>query len=66
MICEHLGIKGKTRVEPSVWEEFKYEALRGKQKSLKQIADHCKWDVITLERAFDKCFKYGISSISLA
>ena len=66
VICEHLGIKGKTRVEPEIWEQFKYEASLGKQKPLKQIVEHCLGDVITLEKAFDKCFKHGISSISLA
>jgi len=65
VICEHLGIKGKTRVEPALWEEFKYDALKGKEKALKQIVDHCKWDVVTLEEAFDMCFKHEIVSISL-
>lgn len=64
-ICEHLGIKGKTRVKPAMWEQFKYDALDGKKKALKQIVKHCKWDVITLEKAYDVCFKHEIVSISL-
>lgn len=65
VICEHLGIKGKTRVEPKVWEQFKYDALKGKKKALKQIIKHCIQDVVTLELAWDKCFKHEVVSISL-
>jgi len=64
-ICEHLGIKGKTRVEPALWEDFKYAALDGKRKALSAITRHCILDVVTLEKAYDKCFKHGIVSISL-
>jgi len=64
-ICEHLDIEGKTRVKPALWEDFKYDALDGKERALKEICNHCKWDVITLERAWDKCFKYEVVSISL-
>ena len=36
VICEHLGISGKTRVTPALWERFKYDALDGKKKVLKE------------------------------
>lgn len=65
VICEHLGIKGKTRVEPKLWEQFKYEAAAGKRKALKEIAKHCIADVTTLEEAYDMCFKHEVVSISL-
>ena len=65
-ICELLGIKGKTRVEPEYWEEMKYAAEENRGRALKKIIDHCHYDVVTLEEAFDKCFKHGISSVSLA
>ena len=64
-MCEHLGIKGKTRVEPKIWEQFKYDALKGKKDALKQITEHCVYDVITLEQAWEICFKYDVVSISL-
>ncbi len=64
-ICELLGIKGKTRVEPENWELMKYGSVEVKREILKEIIHHCLWDVRTLEMAFDKCFKYGLSSISL-
>ena len=64
-ICEHVGIKGKTRVEPDIWEKMKYSAIAEKGKCLQQIVDHCLWDVKTLEECFDKCFKHEVSSISL-
>jgi uncharacterized protein YprB with RNaseH-like and TPR domain len=65
-ICELLGIKGKTRVEPELWMKMKYAAEAEKGKALKQIVEHCLWDVVTLEQAFDKCFKHAIAGISLA
>lgn len=65
VICEHLGIKGKSRVEPAIWEQFKYDALSGKREALKHIVKHCKYDVITLEKAWDRCFKHGVVGISL-
>jgi uncharacterized protein YprB with RNaseH-like and TPR domain len=65
VICEHLGIKGKTRVTPALWEQFKYDALDGKKKALDEIIKHCLMDVATLESAYDKCFKHEIVSISL-
>ncbi len=65
-ICELLGIKGKTRVEPIYWEGFKYDGFKGKEKALKYITDHCHYDVIVLEKAFDACFKHAIKSVSLA
>ena len=65
-ICELLGIKGKTRVKPALWEDFKYQALDGKEKALKEIVNHCHYDVVVLEEAFDVCFKHEIASISLA
>lgn len=64
-ICEHLGIKGKTRVEPDLWEKMKYAAEAEKGKCLKEIVNHCLWDVKTLEEAFEQCFKYEIASVSL-
>jgi len=64
-ICEHLGIEGKTRVEPALWEDFKYAAIEGKKKALKAIVDHCLWDVCTLEEAYEKCFKHEVVSVSL-
>lgn len=65
VICEHLGISGKTRVEPSVWERFKYDAVNGKQEALFEITGHCLQDVISLEASWDKCFKHAVVSISL-
>jgi len=64
-ICEHLDIKGKTRVEPKVWEQFKYDAISGKKKALRQITKHCIQDVVTLELAWDKCFKHEVVAIAL-
>jgi len=65
-ICEHLGIKGKGRVEYNYWELFKYGSVKEKQFALDQIKEHCKQDVLVLQEAYDKCFRHGISSISLA
>lgn len=65
-VCELLGIKGKTRVEPDQWERFKYESIEGKAKALKYIIDHCYEDVKVLERVYDQCFKHEIVSVSLA
>ena len=65
-LCELLHIKGKTRVDFDKWEIFKYGTIAQKKKALKIIVPHCKWDVITLEEAFDKCFKHAIVSINLA
>ncbi len=42
-----------------------YDALTGKKEALEQIKTHCLWDVITLEKAYDLCFKHAIVSISL-
>ena len=65
VICEHLGIEGKTRVEPAIWEKFKYDAVGGKEEALREIIGHCIQDVVTLEQAWDKCFKHEVVSISL-
>jgi len=65
-VCEHLGIKGKTRVEPALWENMKYASQSIRRKALREAEDHCLWDVVTLEKAYDQCFQYGIVSISLA
>ena len=65
MICEHLGIKGKTRVEPAIWEQFKYDAISGKKLALNKIIPHCLADVVSLNKAFDVCFKHVLVSISL-
>ena len=65
-ICEYIGIKGKTRVEPDIWEQLKYDAVEGKRKALKQVVEHCLMDVVVLEEAFDQCFKYEVVSVSLS
>lgn len=65
VICEHLGIKGKSRVEPAIWEQYKYDALAGKRKALKKICRHCIGDVLTLEQAYEQCFVHAIVSIGL-
>lgn len=65
VICEHLKVKGKSRVEPAIWEQFKYDAITGKKEALKRIGSHCLGDVVSLEEAYDKCFKHAIVSISL-
>lgn len=65
-VCELLGISGKTRVEPELWEQFKYDSLDGKKHALKYIVEHCHYDVVTLEQAFDQCFKHEVRSVSLA
>ena len=66
VVCEHLGIKGKTRVKPELWEKFKYASLAGKTEALRYIVNHCHYDVDVLEKAYDKCFKDEVVSISLA
>ena len=66
VVCEHLGIGGKTRVEPALWEDMKYANDKLRQKAYKQCIDHCLLDVVTLEEAYDRCFKHEIVSISLA
>jgi len=65
-ICELLHIPGKTRVEPDIWEVMKYGNHQQKREALFKVKEHCEWDVKTLEKAFDKCFKYAIVSVSLA
>lgn len=65
-VCELLGIGGKTRVEPDLWEKMKYASLKDRKVALGQIKEHCLQDVVTLEKAFDKCFKHEIVSVSLA
>ena len=65
-ICELLHIEGKTRVEFDNWEVFKYGSPSEKKAALWKIGQHCLWDVTTLEKAFDKCFKHEVVSVSLA
>jgi len=64
-LCEHLGIAGKTRVDFALWEEMKYASVKDRQAALAEAVDHCRWDVITLEKAYEKCFKHAIVSISM-
>jgi uncharacterized protein YprB with RNaseH-like and TPR domain len=63
-ICEHLGIKGKTRVVPADWEQVKYAAHGKSREALRRIAEHNLWDVIALEEAYVKCFKEEIRGFS--
>ena len=65
-ICSFLGIKEKGFVDPEIWERMKYAAEAEKGKCLKKISAHCKDDVVSLEKAFDMCFRHAIVSISLA
>ena len=64
-VCEHLGITGKTRVEPALWEDMKYATQKIKDKAMKSCIDHCLQDVITLEKVYDR-LKMKIKSISRA
>ncbi len=64
-VCEHLGIEGKTRVEPAKWEDMKYASQKQKDAAMKDCLNHCKEDVITLEKVYDR-LKNNIVSISLA
>ena len=64
-VCELLSISGKGRVEFDKWEVFKYGTSRQKKKSLDEIAEHCLWDVITLDEVLNR-FKDSIISISLS
>jgi len=64
-VCEHLGIKGKTRVEPALWEDMKYASQEQKDKAMKECIQHCRLDVVTLEKVYDR-LKKNIVSISLA
>lgn len=66
-ICEHLGIAGKTRVTPDDWETVKYyHEAKSKSAALEKIAYHNLWDVITLEQAYDQCFKKFLKSVSVS
>ena len=64
-VCEHLGIKGKTRVEPALWEDMKYASQKQKDIALKSCMAHCLADVVTLEKVYDR-LKKNVVSISLA
>lgn len=62
MVCEFLNISGKSRVEPDVWMRA---ALDNDQYALKKIVDHCRHDVLVLDKLFHK-IKGKIRSISKA
>ena len=64
-VCEHLGIKGKTRVEPALWEDMKYASQKEKHMAMEQCVEHCRFDVVTLEKVYDR-LKSNIVSVSLA
>jgi len=63
-VTEHLiGATLKTRIDPHHW----IMALQGNAKALAYILDHCKRDVLDLERIYNKLLKYttGASKRSL-
>ena len=50
-ICELLGIGEKNRVEPDIWEKIKYtRSEKDVKKLLADVVDHCRKDVISLEK----------------
>lgn len=53
-VCQFLGIKGKTPVEPKLWRE----AMYGDKKALKKVYKHNVGDVKILERMHKKIEAY--------
>ena len=49
-VCDYLGIKGKTKLDPEIWRRGKY----GDPSALKEILSHNKQDVIILESLHKK------------
>lgn len=62
-ICDFVGVKGKTRVDPEIWQKAAYD---GDKYALAKIVSHNKWDVIILEEVFEKGLKQFIRGISIA
>jgi len=50
VVCDLLGIKGKTHQNPTTWRL----ATGGNKKALEEILDHNKWDVIILEQVYNR------------
>jgi len=53
-VCQFLGIKGKTPVEPRLWRE----AMYGDEKSLKEVYKHNVEDVKILEKMHKRIESY--------
>src|SRR3972149_923284 len=49
-VCGYLNIAGKTHIDKEAWRHAKY----GDVKSLEEVLDHNKWDVIILEKLHNK------------
>ncbi len=49
-----LGSTEKTRIDAKFWRQ----AVSGKQKSIDYIVDHCRKDVLDLERLYEKTKQY--------
>jgi uncharacterized protein YprB with RNaseH-like and TPR domain len=61
-VCQFLKIGGKTDVDPEVWRKASYGHC---SVSLKEIAEHNKGDVVTLEEVFFRLCSFvgGISKV---
>lgn len=54
-VTRHLGIEGKTHVDGNIWQTA---FLHHDEKALKKIHEHCKLDVIILEKVWRKIKEY--------
>lgn len=54
-VCDYLGIEGKTPLDKETWRTAKY----GDVKSLQEVLNHCKGDVIILEELHNKIWDLG-------
>jgi uncharacterized protein YprB with RNaseH-like and TPR domain len=50
VVCDLLGIKGKTHQNPATWRSAK----SGNKKALEEILEHNKGDVIILEQVYNR------------
>jgi uncharacterized protein YprB with RNaseH-like and TPR domain len=54
--CRHLiGQTDKTRIDAKYWRN----GVRGDPKSLKYIYEHNRYDVLDLEKLYDKIISFG-------
>jgi uncharacterized protein YprB with RNaseH-like and TPR domain len=56
--CDLIGVEGKTRLKPAIWNLAKY----GHKESLEYILEHNKQDVIILEKLHKRmeCYDKGL------
>jgi hypothetical protein len=54
-ISKFLKIPGKTRLDPEIWRKARY----GDKKSIDIILDHNKYDVIVLEKLYERIKGYS-------